>query len=228
MGRYAAPQVPRTLFDERRLLFAYTAGLFVGIVLLALWVLFVASLLLGGLLGALIFLAALLVVLELAQYLIGRSVYFGSDQALPFYVLSYRAGAAGLLGFGAVSEYLNGGSVSAAGLAGYFLVAVGFVLLLAAAGIQSTPTGPRDARRAGSVGRGVLLEIFGFLLLGLGPLGGPGGVLIAGVAVVGGSAGLYLRGREAVLGSIRAPREPSEDEPATPGRFGRRDRKGSG
>jgi hypothetical protein len=35
VGRYATPQVPETLFDERREIFAYTAGLFIGVPLAA-------------------------------------------------------------------------------------------------------------------------------------------------------------------------------------------------
>ena len=225
IGRYAEPQVPRTLFNERKLLFAFTAGLFVGSALLALFVLFATSLAVGGLLGALLLFLGLLGVLEIAQLLIVRSVYFGSEPAVPFYVLGYRAGAAGLLGIGTVSDYLSLGAPTVAGVVGSLTVAVAFVLLLAASGIQSTPTGPRDARRPGSIGRSLMLEAFGFLLLAIGPLGGDPGVLVAGVAVSTGSAGLYLRRREEVLGSVRPP--PRSDAPgegvAPGGRFGRRD-----
>ena len=227
IGRYAAPQVPRSLFDERRTFFGYTAGLFVGIVLLTAFLLFTTSLFVGGGLGAILFLAILVATLEIGQYLIGRSVYFGSDTALPFYVVSYRAGAAGLLGIGVVSDYLVAGSYSVVGLVANLILALAFVLLLAAAGIQSTPSGPRDARRPGSFGRGLLLELLGFLLVGLGPLGGDVGVLTAAVAVAGGSAGLYLRRRDEVFGAVRPPAAGAPDDRPPVGRFGRRDRKGS-
>ena len=228
VGRYSEPQVPRTLFDERREFFAYTAGLFVGIALLVLYVLFTASLESGGLLGALLVLAGMLAVLELGQFLLGRSVYFGSDASLPFYVLGYRAGAAGLLGIGVASDYLILGAYTAAGLFGIVVTAVAFVLLLAGAGLQSTPSGPRDARRPGSLVRGLLLEVLGFLLLGFGALSGDVGTIVGALAVVGGSAGLYLRRRDEVLGQVRPPpsREALAEAPPAGGRFGRQDRKG--
>lgn len=224
IGKYATPQVPRTLFSERRVVFSYTAGLFVGIVLVLFFLLLVASLQAGGFPGTVISLAALVAALEIAQWLLGRSVYFGSDEALPFYVLSFRAGAAGLMGTALVAQYLAGPTLEVVGLAAVILASIALVALLAASGIQSTPTGPPDARRPGAVGRSVLLELFGFLLLALGPLGGDPGVLVAALAVAGGSAGLYLSRRGEVLDRIRAPRAPEGEEPEArvAGRFDRR------
>ena len=40
VGRFAVPQVPVSLFDERRELIAYTAGLFVGVPLAVAFLLF--------------------------------------------------------------------------------------------------------------------------------------------------------------------------------------------
>lgn len=185
--------------------------------------LYETSLQVGGLLGAIVLLVALVVVLELGQYLVARSVYFGTDQAVPFYVLGYRSGAAGLLGIGIVSDYLELPSLTVLGAIGSLLSALALVLLLAAAGIQSTPTGAKDARRSGSLGRGILLETLGLLLLGFGPLGGDLGVLIAAVAISGGSAGLYLTRRDDVLGTVRPPPSATA-EAGTGGRFARRDR----
>jgi hypothetical protein len=226
IGRYAAPQVPRTLFDERKELFAYTAGLFVGVALAVFFILLEGSLDGGGLISAILWMAVLVAVLELAQWLLARSVYFGSDHAVPFYVLGYRAGAAGLLGLAVVASYLSQPTITVLGVVGAVAEAVAFVLLLAAAGIQSTPRGPPDGRRPGAVGRGVILEVIGFLLLGFGPLSGDLGVLVAAVAVGGMSTGLYLTLRDDVVGSVRPPpRESGPDGGGSPppGRFGRQD-----
>jgi hypothetical protein len=226
VGRYATPQVPQTLFDERRELFAYTAGLFLGTALAFLFFLLEASTLAGGFVGFVISLVALILVLELGQWFIGRSVYFGHDASLPFYVVGYRAGAGGLLGLLVVAEYLDGPTLTALGLGGVVVEAAALLLLLEAAGIQSTPTGPSDARRPGSLGRGVILEVVGFVLLALGPTGGNVGTLLAGVAVAGGSAGLYLSRRDDVLGRVRAPKRvpPPGETPKPPGRFARHER----
>jgi len=229
MGRYAEPQVPRTLFDERKELFAYTAGLFVGVVLALLLLLVEGSLDGGDLVSGILWVAVLVGTIELAQWLLGRSVYFGSDHAIPFYVLGYRAGAAGLLGLAVVAVYLSRPTIAALGLAGSVVEAVALVLLLAAGGIQSTPRGPPDARRPGSLGRAILLEVVGFLLLGFGPLSGDLGVLVAAVAVAGMSLGLYLTLRDEVLGNVRPPPRPTgpdEGVSPPPGRFGRQDGRG--
>jgi hypothetical protein len=225
VGKYAAPQVPRSLFDERKLIIGYTAGLFVGVILSVLFILLEGSLDGGGLISAILWIAVLVAVVEVAQILFGRSVYFGSDQALPFYVLAYRAGAAGLLGLAVVAQYLTHPTVSVLGIAGAVTEAVAFVLLMVAAGIQSTPRGPPDARRPGAVGRAALLEVFGFLFLAFGPLYGDTGVVVAAIAVCGGSLGVYLNNRDDVLGAVRPPpREVGEGGGSPPpGRFGRQD-----
>jgi hypothetical protein len=226
VGRYATPQVPRTLFDERKEVFSYTAGLFAGIGLAILFLLLAASLFAGGWVGTVISLVALVAGIELTQWLLARSVYFGSDGSLPFYVLGARVGIGGLLGIAVVGQYLAGVRTTVLGAFGVLLEAVAFTILLAAAGIQSTPTGPPGARRPGALAPAVLLELLGFLLVGLGPLGGEAGVLVAAVAVAGGSAGLYLRRRDDVLGRVRAPKpaDGTGEEPTAPGPFARRDR----
>lgn len=226
VGRYATPQVPQTLFDERKELYSYTAGLFIGAGLAFLFFLLEASTLAGGFVGFLVSLALLLLFLELGQWLLARSVYFGNDATVPFYVVGYRAGAGGLLGLLVAAEYLAGASLTVLGFVAVVLEALALLLLLEAAGIQSTPTGPRDARRPGALGRGVLLEAVGFVLLALGPTGGDLGTLLAAVAVAGGSAGLYLSRRDEVLGRVRPPRKAPSDEGAAkpPGRFARQDR----
>ena len=225
IGRYATPQVPRTLFNERKELFAYTAGLFVGILLAFLFLLLTLSLRYGGIYGTVISLAALLALLEGAQLLLGRSVYFGSDGSLPFYSLGYRAGAAAVLGLASVAAVLAGPSPAWDAFGASALLALAFLLLLVAGGIQSTATGRPDARKPGSIGRAAVLEGVGFLLLGIGPLGGPVGVLAASLAIAGGSAGIYWQRRDEVLGRVRPPPVEGEEEAERPsGRFARKER----
>ncbi len=226
IGKYAAPQVPRSLFVERKVVYAYTAGLFVGVLLAFLFYLLGTSLFYGGLPGTVISLVALVAVLEGAQVLIARSVYFGSDGSMPFYALGYRAGAGGLLGLAVVAQVFGAATVSAIAVGAAVLEALAFVLLLVAGGIQSTPTGPPGSRRPGSVGRAAILEGVGFFLLGLGSLQGVAGIAIASVAIAGGSAGLYQTRRQ-ILREVRPPPEEGGPtaEPASPGgRYGRTDR----
>ncbi len=226
IGRYATPQVPRTLFNERKEIWAYTLGLFIGVVLTFLFFLLVLSLRAGGFPGTVISLVSLVLVLEGVQVAMARSVYFGSDAAIPFYALGYRAGAGGLLGLGAIATVVANGIPSAEALGVTALEVLAFVLLLAAGGIQSTPRGPPTSRRPGAIAPAAILEGVGFFLLAFGTAIGPSGVGIAAVAIAGGSAGLYLRRRD-ILGDVRPP--PGEAgtgaEPAAPaGPYGRTDR----
>jgi hypothetical protein len=224
VGRYATPQVPVTYFDERREGVSFMAGLFLGIPLAVLFFLFTESLRNGGFVGFVISLVLLVVVLELGQWLVGRSVYFGSDFALPFYSLGLRAGAGALLSILVTADYLAGPGLTVLGILGVIVESIAIVALLEAGGIQSTATGPRDARRPGAVGRAVILELVGFLLLGFGPSAGDLGTLIAGVAIAGGSAGLYLSRRDDVLGQVRPPKKAAGPEGAPTGPVARQER----
>ena len=80
VGRYATPQVPVTLFEERREIFGYTAGLFVGIPFAVVYILYVLAMDNGALPGALLFLAILVGGTELAQWAVLRSRVLGSRQ----------------------------------------------------------------------------------------------------------------------------------------------------
>lgn len=225
IGRYATPQVPRTLFNERKEIWSFTLGLFVGVLLTFLFFLLTLSLRAGGFPGTVVSLVTLVAVVEGAQLLMARSVYFGSDASIPFYALGYRAGAGGLLGIGAVAVAVSNGTPTAEALGVAVLEAVAFVLLLEAGGIQSTPRGPPTSRVPGSVGRAAILEGIGFFLLAFGAASGVGGAAVAGVAIAGGSAGLYLSRRH-FLGEIRPPSTPGAEveEGLATGRFGRTDR----
>jgi len=85
VGRYAAPQVPVSRFDERKEMIGYTAGLFVGIPFAVALLFLLSSLPLGELGGVAVYLGVLIGGTELAQWLLLRSVYFGSDGSGPFY-----------------------------------------------------------------------------------------------------------------------------------------------
>jgi len=84
IGRYATPQVPATLFEERREIFAYTAGLFVGIPMAVSYLLYITSMANLALPGAILFLAVLIAGTEAAQYFLLRTRFWGSDESGPF------------------------------------------------------------------------------------------------------------------------------------------------
>jgi hypothetical protein len=84
VGRYATPQVPVTLFEERREIFAYTAGLFVGIPFAVVYLLYALAMVNGALPGALLFLGLLVGGTELAQWALLRSAYWGRTASSPF------------------------------------------------------------------------------------------------------------------------------------------------
>ena len=97
VGRFATPQVPVTLFDERKELFAYTAGLFVGVPLAIAFTLFQISMGAGALLSALVCLALLVAGGEVAQWALLRTKFWGREAARPFYALGYRAAIGGII-----------------------------------------------------------------------------------------------------------------------------------
>ena len=72
VGRFAAPQVPRTLFDERKEFMAYTVGLFAGIPLALALIFYVDALGFGALIAAGI--GGILALTIVTQYLSGTSI----------------------------------------------------------------------------------------------------------------------------------------------------------
>lgn len=203
VGRYATPQVPVTRFDERRLLTAYTVGLFVGVPLALAYLLFIVALLNGALLGAIVLLIALAGGAELAQLLALRTTYW-KGAAAPFYALALRAGIGGILALAVLSTYL-GGAAPSLGELGPALVRTVAVVALETTGALVT-LAPRGAQRS-AVGRplsGFVFGVFGFFLIGLGSLAGTTGELLgAGIALVG-SAFLYRRVRH-LLAEVPPP-----------------------
>lgn len=204
VGRYATPQVPETLFDERREIFAYTAGLFVGIPFAVVYVLYQFSMANGALPGALLFLALLVGGTELAQWAILRSRYWGRDESAPFYALGFRAAVGGIVALAVVSQYLSGATVTADGVGLVVLESVALVGLEVTGALLSIPPGRGGPPRRGGALSGALFGGLGFLLLGVGPLGGETSAYVGAGLVLVVAAFLY-RNLRAMLASIPPP-----------------------
>ena len=233
IGRFATPQVPETLFDERREVFAYTAGLFVGIPLAIALLFFFSAMANGALLGAAIFLAGLIVGTEIAQWLLLRSHYWGAGESGPFYALAYRSGIAGIFALAIVAQYLSGPSVTWHGVALLVLESFAILLLEVAGALLSLPPSERAGRKGGGPVPAGIFGAVGFFVLGIGALSGLGtatgeatAYAAAVVALVGGLL-TYHRLRP-LLESVPAPSAGSAP-PARAARpaYGRTDRAGT-
>jgi len=202
VGRYAAPQVPRSLFDERKEVFAYTAGLFVGVPMAFLLILLSSAIANGALIAALIDLVLLVVAIEAAQWLLTRSVYFGRTGSTPFYALGFRAGIGGILILGAVTAYLGGLTITAGGLV---FVATEAVALLAIQVNGALVSFPRPGEASGGPISGLAVGFVGMAVLGLGlAITGFTGA-VAGLLVLAAMIPSYRRLRRRVLAPIRPP-----------------------
>jgi hypothetical protein len=206
IGRYAAPQVPRSLFDERKELFAYTAGLFGGVLLALPWLLFMTALVNGGFVAAAIDLSLLVIGTEIGQWLLLRSRYFGSDAAGAFYALGFRAGVAGILILAVVTQYF-GGAISAGGIGLLLATSVAILVVQVAASLLSLTAAPQRPGLRGSSLSGAIMSGLGLLLIAIGwtAQGFVGAVAVV-VAIVGGG-GVYFRARRSILSKVRAPGE---------------------
>jgi len=208
VGRYAAPQVPVTVFDERKLLAAYTVGLFVGVPIAAAYVLLVASLSNGALVGGALFLVAVVVGTEVAQRLVERSAYWGASAAVPFYSVSLRAGMGGILAIAAVAAYLGGAlTPTAVGVGTALLTAMALLALEVAGGLLSHRPRDRPSPRVGGPLAGALFGAIAFFLLGIGPTAGPTGAVAAPVVVLFGAT-LTFRGGRRTLAEVPPPTGP--------------------
>jgi len=221
VGRYAEPQVPVTLFDERKELFAYTAGLFVGVPLAIAFVLFQISMGAGALLSALLFLALLVIGDEVAQWALLRTKFWGREPARPFYALSYRAAIGGIISLAVVSQYLSNPTITVDGTALVLLESLALVALQVAGSFLSLPSTSPSERVGGSAVAGGLFSTVGFFLLGLGYVGGETtGYIGALVALLG--AGLVYRRLRPTLASVPAPSAgPKPTAPKGPLAYGR-------
>lgn len=221
VGRYAAPQVPVSRFDERKVLSAYTVGLFVGVPLAVSLVLFLAAAANGALPGAVLFLGLLVLGGELSQYLLTRSVYWGAGVARPFYAVSLRAGVGGILALAVVASYLGStGWPSVVGVLTALLTALALVVLEVSAGLLAYRDVRPEAARIGGPWPAALFEVVAFFLLALGYDAGVAGRLLGPAVVILGGA-LAYRGRRAILGSVPAPPEPLRSDGSAPPAYGR-------
>jgi hypothetical protein len=175
IGRFATPQVPETLFDERREVFAYTAGLFIGVQLAIAVLFFLDSMANGALPGALIWLAILVGGTEVAQWALLRAHYWGKGESGPFYALGYRAGIGGIFGLTVVAQYLSGPTVTWDGVTLVVLEAIAILGLEVAGALLSLPPSVTAGRKGGGPVAGALFGVFGFFILGLGALSNVGG-----------------------------------------------------
>jgi hypothetical protein len=205
VGRYAAPQVPRSLFDERKEVFAYTAGLFVGVPMAFLLILLTSAIANGAVIAALIDVGILVGATELAQWALTHSVYFGRSESTPFYALGFRAGIGGILILGAVTAYLGGPTITAGGLVFLATESVALLAIQVNGGLVSIPRpseatgGPISGLAVGFVGMAVLS--FGLAISGL--TGAAAGLLVVAALVPS-----YRRLRKRVLARVRPPGAP--------------------
>ncbi len=221
IGKYATPQVPATLFDERREIFAYTAGLFVGVPLAVALILFLDSMANGALPGAAIFLVALLAGTEVAQWGLLRARYWGRSESSPFYALGYRASIGGILALAVVAQYLSAPGPTAPGIALVLVQSAAILVLEVAGALISLPPRPRAGRPGGGPLSGVLIGGFGFFLIGLGPLGGEAAAFAGALVALAGGWLIYQRLRP-MLATIPPPGAPPPAPPAERARAYRR------
>jgi hypothetical protein len=173
IGRYATPQVPETLFEERREVFAYTAGLFVGIPLALALLFFLDSMANGAIPGAILWLVVLVGGIEVAQWALLRARYWSQGESGPFYALGYRAGIGGIFALTVVAQYLSGLSVTGDGITLSIVQSAAILGLEVAGALLSLPSSGTNGRRGGGPLPGAIFGAVGFFLIGLGPLAGP-------------------------------------------------------
>jgi hypothetical protein len=204
IGRFATPQVPVTLFDERREIFAYTAGLFIGIPFAVLYILYALAMANGALPGALLFLVLLVGGTELAQWALQRSSYWGRTGSFPFYALGLRASIGGIIALAIVAQYLGSSPIRADGVALVLLQSFAVVCLEFTGALFSLPPGGPEGRTGGGVLSSSIFSAVGFFLIGLGPLAGEAGAFGGAALALLGALFLYRRLRTR-LSLIRPP-----------------------
>ena len=204
VGRYATPQVPVSLFDERKEVFAYTAGLFVGVPLAVAAVLYFISLANGAWPGALLFLGGLVVSTEVAQWALLRTRFWGRSESGPFYALGYRAAIGGIIALALVAEYLGGPAIALAGVALVVVQAIAIVALEVAGALLSIRGGAPGVPPSGGPLPGAIFAAIGFFLLGLGTLGGEAAAFGGALVALFGAALVYRR-LQPMLSAIPAP-----------------------
>ena len=221
IGRFATPQVPVTLFDERKELFAYTAGLFVGVPLAIAFTLFQIAMSAGALLSALVCLALLVGGDEVAQWALLRTKFWGREPARPFYALGYRAAIGGIISLAIVAEYLANPTITVDGTFLVLLESAAIVALQVAGSFLSLPSLSPSDRVGGSWVAGALFSAVGFFLLGIGGLGGEATAYAGAVVALLGAALVYRRLRpqlSRVPPPASGPKAPVSNAPLAYGR----------
>ena len=215
VGKFAEPQVATSLFDERKEVFAYTAGLFVGVLLVFPWLFFLIALAGGFLISVIVDLALLVGAAEIAQVVLLRSVYFGTGSSGPFYAVGFRAGISAILILGSIASYLGGPSIAVDGLLQVIAQSVALLVLQVTASLRALP--PIGSGPGGGPLSGALLAVAGYLVLGFASITGPE-IGAGGAAVVAlGGTYLYQRLRATTLGQVAPPPRKAADGSA----FGR-------
>jgi hypothetical protein len=219
VGKFAAPQVPKSLFNESKALAAYIVGLFIGIPLALVWIFFEVSVAGGNALSALIDVVLLVLGGELAQMAILRTHFFGYTSSDPFYALSLRAGIGGLLILGTVAEYLTG-PVTAVGITFAVLQSLALLMIQVTAGVRGLLPVPTSSTVLRQRLASIFLQLVLYVLAVLGEFYGVYyGLAGAGLAIAGASF-LYWDARPTVLAPPRT-RAPKTETTAVPGRYDR-------
>ncbi len=222
VGRYAAPQVPESRFDERKEMFGYTAGLFVGIPLVVPFLFLLAAIPPFDIGGIALYLALLVAGTALAQWVLLRSAYFGRDGAGPFYALGFRAGIAGILILAYVTQDLSGSKFTGEAIGGVLAISLGVLALETVASVLGLPNRvDRPGRKTGPF-TAIPLEAIGFFILGLAAGSGALVAILGGLLITAMSGWLYRSIAPANLGAIAPPRREAAEE-RSKSAFGRTD-----
>jgi hypothetical protein len=222
VGRYAAPQVPESRFDERKEMIAYTAGLFVGIPLVVPFLFLFASIPPFDIGGIALYLTLLVAGTEFAQWWLLRTRYFGRDGSGPFYALGFRSGIAGILILAFVTQYFSGSTFTAEAIGGVLAISLGVLALETVASVLGLPKRvDRPGRQTGPF-TAVPLEAIGLFILGLAAGSGATEAIVGGLLIAGMAGWLYRSVAPPNLAAIAPPlAKDAEDRSKTA--FGRTD-----
>lgn len=204
VGRYAAPQVAASRFNESKALWGYAAGLFVALPLALVFRLFQVALEGGALLfSGLVDIAILVLSTELAQWMLARSRYFGRTEATPFYALTFRCGIAAIL-IGAESAAALAFPIDLPGALAVAAQAVAILAMQVAGALQSVPRSAESPRAAGGPVRGGVVAAGAYVVLAFGYDVGSWGIVAASLLIVAGLLPVYRRQRGRTLDTVVA------------------------
>ncbi|MEM0129035.1 MAG: hypothetical protein QXG65_02565 [Thermoplasmata archaeon] len=226
-GHHATPQVRVSRFDERRGIFSYTLGLFVGILATVPFELYLFWAGAGNVLSAFVFLAVVVGITEGAQAAIRRTHYWGTGPSFPFYAAGLRCGIAGLLAVAVLSSPLAANPPSPVAIVLSILAAVALLLLMVTSALLSLPPDPAGGRRGGGPVSGALLLFAGLFLVAFPYFAGPATGAVALLLAIGGSGYLYARLRS-TFDRVLPPRPPGSAARPAPGRFARQEPRAAG